>query len=117
MQVPAPHRLRVSPNAEHGCKTTTFPRRATGNGRAGPTPTKGRAARPSHDEEHAHTDRDPAAQLQRPLNSPPAVHRPHPAVLIGGGGEKKTLRLVAKYADASNLLDSPELPHMLKVLR
>ena len=35
-------------------------------------------------------------QLERPLNSPPAVHRPHPPVLIGGGGEKKTLRLVAK---------------------
>ena len=77
----------------------------------------GQAARPSHHEEDAHADRDPAPQLQRPLNSPPAVRRPHPPVLIGGGREKKTLRLVAKYADACNLFDSPELPHKLEVLR
>jgi F420-dependent oxidoreductase-like protein len=56
-------------------------------------------------------------RLERPLSSPPAVSRPHPRVLVGGGGEKKTLRLVARYADASNLFDTPELPHKLDVLR
>ncbi|MEU5878568.1 LLM class F420-dependent oxidoreductase [Spirillospora sp. NPDC047279] len=56
-------------------------------------------------------------QLERPLNSPQPVRRPHPPILIGGGGEKKTLRFVARYADACNLFDSDELPHKLEVLR
>jgi F420-dependent oxidoreductase-like protein len=56
-------------------------------------------------------------RLARPLNSPPALSRPHPPILIGGGGEKKTLRLVAQYADACNLFDGPDLERKLDVLR
>jgi len=54
-------------------------------------------------------------QLERPLNSPAPLRRP--PIMIGGSGEKKTLRLVAKYGDACNLFPSPELGRKLDVLR
>jgi F420-dependent oxidoreductase-like protein len=42
-------------------------------------------------------------QMARPINSPGPVQRPRPPILVAGGGEKKTLRLVAQYADACHL--------------
>ncbi|TDO51727.1 F420-dependent oxidoreductase-like protein [Kribbella sp. VKM Ac-2527] len=54
-------------------------------------------------------------RLGRTLDSPGPLHTPY--LMIGGGGEKRTLRLVAQYADACNLFPGPELPRKLDVLR
>ncbi len=57
-------------------------------------------------------------QAARLLNSPQAIHKPHPPIMIGGGGEQKTLRLVATYADATNIFGGPDqLRHKYEVLR
>lgn len=55
-------------------------------------------------------------RLGRPLNAPAPLAGRIP-ILIGGGGEKKTLRFVAKYADACNLFGGPDVAHKLEVLR
>lgn len=56
-------------------------------------------------------------QLGRTLNSPQSLARPHPPILIGGSGERKTLALVARYAQACNLFNGPDLEHKLEVLK
>jgi alkanesulfonate monooxygenase len=56
-------------------------------------------------------------QLGRTLNSPQNVSRPHPYLMVGGSGEKKTLRLVAQYADACNIAAGPDAARKLGVLR
>ena len=56
-------------------------------------------------------------RLERPLNSPQALSQPHPPIMIGGSGEQKTLRLVARYAQACNLFPGPDLARKLDVLR
>jgi F420-dependent oxidoreductase-like protein len=55
-------------------------------------------------------------QLARPLNLPQSLTRPHPPIMIGGDGPK-TLRLVARYADACNIYPGPEFEAKLDLLR
>ena len=55
---------------------------------------------------------------KRLLNSPQSISRPRPPIMIGGGGERKTLRLVAQYADATNVFGGPTaIHHKYEVLR
>jgi F420-dependent oxidoreductase-like protein len=56
-------------------------------------------------------------QLGRALNLPQSLSRPHPPILIAGGGEKRTLPLVARYGNACNIPPSPEIPRKLELLR
>jgi F420-dependent oxidoreductase-like protein len=54
----------------------------------------------------------------RLLNSPQSLSRPRPPIMIGGGGERKTLRLVAQYGDATNVFGGPAaIHHKYEVLR
>jgi F420-dependent oxidoreductase-like protein len=57
-------------------------------------------------------------QIDRPINEPKGVQKPHPPLWIGGGGERVTLKLVAKWGDACNIAGQPdEIRHKLDVLR
>jgi len=59
-------------------------------------------------------------QLAEPINSPQALSKPHPPILIGGAGERRTLRLVAQYGDACNFfaaMGPDELTRKLDVLK
>ena len=54
----------------------------------------------------------------KPINSPQSISRPRIPILVGGGGERRTLRLVARYADACNVFGGPVgIHHKFEVLR
>ena len=54
-------------------------------------------------------------QLAETLNVPPSLSRPRPRILVGGSGEKKTLRLVAKYGDACNIFAMQTVDFVRKI--
>ena len=56
-------------------------------------------------------------RLGRALNVPQSLSRPHPPILIAGGGEKRTLPLVARYGDACNIRPGPDIPAKLDLLK
>ena len=54
----------------------------------------------------------------RALNAPRSISRPRVPIMLGGGGERRTLRLAARYADATNVFGGPEaIAHKYRVLR
>ena len=56
--------------------------------------------------------------IDKPINEPKGAQKPHPPLWIGGGGEKVTLRVVARFGDACNVVGDPEtVRHKLEVLK
>jgi F420-dependent oxidoreductase-like protein len=56
--------------------------------------------------------------IDRPINEPKGVQKPHPPLWIGGSGERVTLKLVAQFGDACNVGGDPDtIRHKLGVLR
>jgi alkanesulfonate monooxygenase SsuD/methylene tetrahydromethanopterin reductase-like flavin-dependent oxidoreductase (luciferase family) len=56
--------------------------------------------------------------IDHPINEPKGVQKPHPPLWIGGGGEKVTLRVVARWGDACNVVGDPDtVDHKLEVLK
>lgn len=57
-------------------------------------------------------------QIDQPINEPKGIQKPHPPIWIGGGGEKVTLKLVARWGDATNVGGDVEtLKHKFEVLK
>ena len=109
----AGHRRRLERGggaSASGCRSRASPSGSSGSRRPCRSACRcGRRRRRPYEGKHY--------QLGRTLNAPQSLQRPHPPILIGGGGEKKTLRLVAQYADACNLFAAPTCAHKLDVLR
>ena len=51
-------------------------------------------------------------QLEEPIFSPQPLSKPHPPIMVGGGGEKKTLKYVAQYGDACNIIVTRGMEHL-----
>jgi F420-dependent oxidoreductase-like protein len=57
-------------------------------------------------------------QIKDAYCNPKPIQKPHPPIMVGGGGERNTLRIVAKYADACNLFGSIEtIKRKLSILK
>jgi len=56
-------------------------------------------------------------KLEEPISSPQPIQKPHPPIMVGGEGEKKTLRMVAQYADACNLFAMEGVSHVEQKLK